>query len=64
MNTTPKTNDNGLNGKSTMNEDVFPIEDGGFSNVMLVFRGLDTKNDAIFEAGFSHFPRPITLGVN
>ena len=25
-----------------MNEDVFPIEHGGFSNVTLVFRGLYT----------------------
>ena len=29
------------NGKSTMNEDVFPIENGGFSNAMLVFRGVN-----------------------
>ena len=29
-------------GKPTMNEDVFPIEHGGFSNVMLVFRGVSS----------------------
>ena len=28
-------------GKPTMNEDVFPIENGGFSNVMLVFRAVN-----------------------
>ena len=29
-----------LAGKPTMNEDVFPIEHGGFSTAMLVFRGV------------------------
>ena len=33
-----------------MNEDVFPIENGGFSNVMLVFQGVSPFQYLIFGA--------------
>ena len=31
-----------------MNEDVFPIEHGGFANVMLVFRGVNGMEISMF----------------
>ena len=41
--------------KSTMNEDVFPIKKGGFSNVMLILRGVYSPHYLRGVCKTSHF---------
>ena len=43
---TPRKTNEWLAGKFTMNEDIFPIENGWVFNVMLVFRGVSKEKTA------------------